>query len=148
VFTTRRLRGKSRGAVETICQYFENNRQRMRYDHYLAEGYPIASGVIEGACRHVVKDRMERTGMNWVVAGAQAMLGLRSVYASGQWDDFVDSYCATQTTRVHPPPCVITGIGVVQRRLARIIHHDLATLARIWDERRSYNRVPANGTAT
>ena len=52
---TSRLSGKSRGTVQTICQYFENNRHRMRYDHYLAEGYPIASGVIEGACRHVVQ---------------------------------------------------------------------------------------------
>lgn len=99
---TQRLGAKSRDAVETICQYFENNRDRMRYDHYLAEGYPIASGVIEGACRHVVKDRMERAGMNWGIAGAQAMLDLRSVYASDQWDDFIDSYCTSQTARVHP----------------------------------------------
>ena len=67
---TNRLSGKSRAAVQTICQYFENNRHRMHYDSYLAEGYPIASGVIEGACRHVVKDRMERSGMNWCIPGA------------------------------------------------------------------------------
>jgi len=99
---TSRLSGKPRGTVETICRYFENNGHRMRYDHYLAEGYPIASGVIEGACRHVVKDRMERTGMSWSIPGAQAMLQLRSVYASGHWDDFVDWYSASQTKRLHP----------------------------------------------
>ena len=42
----------------------------MRYDTYLARGYPIASGVIEGACRNVVKDRLERTGMNWTIPAA------------------------------------------------------------------------------
>ncbi len=86
------LVGKSRATIETICRYFEKNCQRMRYDHYLAEGYPIASGVIEGACRHVVKDRMERTGMNWVIPGAQAMLDLRCVYLSDAWDEFIDYY--------------------------------------------------------
>lgn len=99
---TRRLRGKSRATVETICQYLENNRRRLRYDRYLAEGYPIASGVIEGACRCVVKDRMERTGMNWVIPGAKAMLDLRSICLSGHWDDFIDSYCVSETKRLHP----------------------------------------------
>jgi len=99
---TLRPRGRARATVETICRYFENNRPRMRYDHYLAQGYPIASGVIEGACRHVVKDRLERSGMNWTIPGAQAMLDLRSVYLSGAWDDYMNSYCASQTQRLHP----------------------------------------------
>ena len=60
----------------------------MNYDEYLAAGYPIASGVIEGACRHVVKDRMERSGMRWTVEGAQAMLDLRTTYINGQWNVF------------------------------------------------------------
>ncbi len=46
----------------------------MRYDEYLRRGYPIASGVIEGACRHLVKDRMERSGMRWTLEGARSML--------------------------------------------------------------------------
>jgi hypothetical protein len=107
---TSRLSGKSRGTVQTICQYFENNRHRTRYDHYLAEGYPIASGVIEGACRHVVKDRMERSGMNWCIPGAQAMLQLRSVHASGHWDEFVDSYSASQTQRLHPHRALLDNL--------------------------------------
>jgi hypothetical protein len=57
--TSARLRGKQRKQLDTICAYFEANEARMRYDQYLAEGYPIATGVIEGACRHLVKDRME-----------------------------------------------------------------------------------------
>ena len=61
----------------------------MNYDEYLTSGLPIGSGVVEGACRHVVKDRMERTGMRWEIEGAQAMLSLRSIYLNGDWDDFV-----------------------------------------------------------
>src|SRR6266436_9250208 len=76
--TKRTLRGKKREKLAKLCGYLENNAHRMRYDAYLAAGYPIASGVIEGACRHFVKDRMERTGMSWVPRGAMAMLELRA----------------------------------------------------------------------
>ena len=54
----------------------------MRYDEYLAKGYPIGSGVVEGACGHVVKDRMEGSGMRWRVPGVQSMLDLRCVYVN------------------------------------------------------------------
>jgi hypothetical protein len=74
----------------SVIGYLENNRDHMRYDDYLAAGYPIGSGVAEGACRHVVKDRMERSGMRWTVEGAQAMLHLRSIYLNGDWDEFID----------------------------------------------------------
>lgn len=99
---TQRLSGKKRADLEKICNYFENNRERMRYNEYLAAGYPIASGVIEGACRHVVKDRMERTGMNWVVAGAQAMLDLRCIYLCDAWDEFVAYRIEKETERLYP----------------------------------------------
>lgn len=59
------LRGKKLNELEKICNYFENNKSPMEYDQYLKAGYPIASGVIEGACGHLVKDRMERSGMRW-----------------------------------------------------------------------------------
>ena len=84
------LRGSQRRTVSTIIGYYENNRQHMRYDEYLAAGYPIGSGVAEGACRHVVKDRLEQTGMRWTVDGAQAMLHLRAIYLNGHWDEFVN----------------------------------------------------------
>lgn len=99
---TQRLSGKKRVDLEKICNYFENNRQRMRYHEYLAAGYPIASGVIEGACRHVVKDRMERTGMNWVVAGAQAMLDLRCIYLCDTWDEYTAYRIEKETERLYP----------------------------------------------
>ena len=66
----------------------------MKYDEYLSGGYPIATGVIEGACRHLVKDRMERSGMRWTGEGAQAMLDLRALYQSSYWDSFQQSHHA------------------------------------------------------
>ena len=55
---------------------------------YLRKGYPIATGVIEGACRHLVKDRMERSEMRWRLDGAQAMLNVRAVWQSSYWEAF------------------------------------------------------------
>ena len=86
--TKQGLRGHKADKLRVLCNYLETNHERMKYDEYLALGYPIASGIIEGACRHVVKDRMERAGMRWSVAGAQAMLDLRTTYVNGQWDEF------------------------------------------------------------
>jgi hypothetical protein len=85
------LCGVKRKRLLRVIGYLENNRAHMRYDEYLAAGYPIGSGVIEGACRHVVKDRMELSGMRWTVDGAQAMLYLRSIYLNGDWQEF-DEY--------------------------------------------------------
>ena len=86
--THHKLMGKRRETLERICGYFHNNAQRMAYDVYLEHGFPIASGVIEGACRCVVKDRMERSGMRWVMSGARAMLDMRCIYLSGLWEEF------------------------------------------------------------
>ena len=71
--TRRQLKGDSRQQLEQICSYFAKNAERMRYREYLALGYPIASGAVEGACGHLVKDRMERSGMRWTLEGAGAM---------------------------------------------------------------------------
>jgi hypothetical protein len=100
--TQRGLTGEARTTIETTCNYFENNAERMRYDDYLRAGYPIASGVIEGACRHVIKDRMEQGGMRWTLAGAEAMLHVRSVCASDAWETFGIWRQAEEAKRVHP----------------------------------------------
>ena len=73
----------------------------MAYDAYLAEGFPIATGVIEGACRHLVKDRMERSGMRWTVRGVQAMLPLRSVALSRLWEPFMDFRIRSELIRLY-----------------------------------------------
>jgi hypothetical protein len=83
------LRGSKRKQLQAVIRYLENNREHMRYHEYLAAGFPIGSGVAEGACRHVVKDRMEQTGMRWTVEGAQSLLHLRAIYLNGDWAAFV-----------------------------------------------------------
>jgi len=99
--TYEKLPKKQKEELEKICGYFENNRHRMAYDKYLAEGYPIASGVIEGACRNVIVDRMEHSGMRWVVNGAHSMLQLRCVKLSGSWDDFMQFRFRSECERLY-----------------------------------------------
>ncbi len=96
------LTGQARKDVTTVCNYFAKNASRMRYDDYLRRGYPIATGVIEGACRHVIKDRMEQGGMRWNLDGAKAMLNVRAVCASSAWDDFNRWRQAEQAHQLHP----------------------------------------------
>lgn len=96
------LSAQRQQALEGICGYFEHHAHRMAYDEYLAAGYPIASGVIEGACRCVVNDRMERSGMRWVLEGAHAMLGLRSISLSGLWEEFMAFRIAQESERLYP----------------------------------------------
>jgi hypothetical protein len=100
--TNSSLRGVRRTRLRKICGYLERNRDRMHYDQYLARGYPIASGVIEGACRNIVKDRMERTGMNWTIPGAEAMLELRCIHLMEQWDAFIEFRATRETQRLYP----------------------------------------------
>jgi hypothetical protein len=68
--------------------YFERNLPYMDYPSYLQLGWPIASGVIEGACRHFVKDRCELSGMRWERTGVESLLRLRAVAENGDWDDY------------------------------------------------------------
>jgi len=86
--TKHKLRGTRKQQLSAVIGYLSRNRRFMRYDEYLTAGYPIGSGVVEGACRHLIKDRMEGTGMRWRIEGAQAMLELRAVYLNGDWDAF------------------------------------------------------------
>jgi hypothetical protein len=76
--------------LRDVIRYFDTHREAMRYDEYLAAGYPIGSGVVEGACRHVVSDRLEQTGMRWEIEGAQAILNLRTTKLNGEWDHFIE----------------------------------------------------------
>jgi hypothetical protein len=105
----RGLPAAARQVLRRICGYFHKHRARRRYDDYLREGYPIASGVIEGACRPLIKDRMERAGMPWTLAGAQAMLDLRSVWISGQWEAFQTERSERETERLYPHRNLVAG---------------------------------------
>ena len=73
------------------ANYFERNLPFMDYPTYLSNGWPIASGVIEGACRHFVKDRCELSGMRWLQSGAENLLRLRAVAENNDWDNYLDN---------------------------------------------------------
>ena len=77
-----------RGPVDTCADYLLNHQDYLGYDRYLKAGYPIATGVIEGACRHLVKDRMDVTGARWSLEGAEAVLKLRSIKTSGDFEAY------------------------------------------------------------
>jgi len=79
---------RARTVLTKVAAYLERNAPYMDYAAYLARGWPIATGVIEGACRHLVKDRCELSGMRWTIDGAEALLHLRCVHENGDWDAY------------------------------------------------------------
>ena len=85
--TLRRLPAKQRAPVDDAADYLLNHKQYLHYDQYLAAGLPIATGVIEGACRHLVCDRMDQ-GARWSLKGAEAVLRLRALRSSGDFEQY------------------------------------------------------------
>ena len=96
-----------RTQLNKTANYFERNLSCMDYQSCLAKGWPIASGVIEGACRHFVKDRCELSGMRWSQSGAENMLHLRAVAENEDWDAYHDFRRRKRHTRLYgtPFPC-------------------------------------------
>jgi hypothetical protein len=86
--TARGLQGRARKQVDKCADYLLKYASLLHYDQYLAQGLPIATGVIEGACRYLVKDRMDITGARWSLPGAEAVLCLRSLRASGDFQEY------------------------------------------------------------
>ena len=86
--TCRGLTAAARKPADTCADDIERDNGSVQYDAYLQAGLPIATGVIEGACRHVIRDRMAITGARWSLEGAAAMLRLRSLRASGDLDAY------------------------------------------------------------
>ena len=99
--TLRGLTGKNRRAVDTTAGYLLKYRRYLNYDEYLAAGLPIATGVVEGACRYLVKDRCEVTGAHWSVLGAEAVLRLRSLRASGDFEAYWRFHLKQEHARNH-----------------------------------------------
>jgi hypothetical protein len=92
----------NRATVDGVTSYFLRNRHRMRYNDYLREGLPIASGAVEGACKNLVKDRMERSGMRWTIKSGEAMLRMRAIYLSGDFDAYWTFHMRQEQERLHP----------------------------------------------
>lgn len=79
-------RGRKRKAVDDLHRYIKVNEEQMRYDQFRAKGYVVGSGMVEGACHHVVGDRLKGSGMIWSRAGSSATLALRICWLNHQWD--------------------------------------------------------------
>lgn len=113
-------RAKAQRKVLTqTANYFERNLPYMDYPTYLANGLPIASGAIEGACRHLIKDHMALSGMHWSQEGAESLLHLRAVAENDDWEayhyfrmrqrhqrlydtPFLDQMLLAQALTIHP----------------------------------------------
>lgn len=88
--------------INKACNYLQKNIEKMKYNEYLAAGYPIGSGVMEGACRNVVVDRMECSGMRWVMNGAKSMLNTRCIHLNGNWEHFINYYIEEEQNSLYP----------------------------------------------
>jgi len=99
--TKLKLEKRKRKNVDKCADYLLKYKSYLHYDKYLAAGFPIASGVIEGACRYLVKDRMDLTGARWGITNAEAVLKLRALRSSGDMEDYWDFHRAEEFKRHH-----------------------------------------------
>ena len=99
--TRRNLPTDRRAGADRCADYLLNKRGYLDYPTALNNGWPIATGIIEGACRHIVKDRMDITGARWGLDGAEAILKLRAVHANGDFDDYWAHHTAQEQRRIH-----------------------------------------------
>jgi len=90
-----------RKGADVCVTYLLNKSRHMRYHQALANGWPIATGVIEGACRHLIKDRMDITGARWGLNGAEAVLKLRALTSNGDFDAYWKWHLAQEQQRIH-----------------------------------------------
>jgi hypothetical protein len=95
------LAESQRAGVEACVRYLTNNEEYLHYDKALAAGWPIATGVIEGACRHLIGDRLDITGSRWGVQGAEAILRLRAVIDNGDFEAYWAFHLRCEHDRVH-----------------------------------------------
>lgn len=97
----RMLSKSAREPADRCADYLLKYAPMMQYHEYLDEGFPIATGVIEGACRHLIKDRLDITGARWSLRGAEAVLKLRSLKSSNDFDAYWHYHKAQELRRNH-----------------------------------------------
>ena len=95
------LPAKDRKGADTCAAYLKSKSRYLDYPTALANGFPIATGVIEGACRYLVKDRLEVTGARWRLKGSEAILKLRAIRKNGDWQPYWRFHLAQEQERVH-----------------------------------------------
>jgi hypothetical protein len=98
--TLRGLTDKQREPVDIAARYLRNHKSYMRYNSYLAAGLPIGTGVIEGACRHLVCDRMDGVA-RWSLKGAESVLRMRALRSSGDFDQYWNYHVKQEYQRNH-----------------------------------------------
>jgi hypothetical protein len=99
--TNARLNPSQRKPADEAATYLTNKAPYLDYPTALTQGWPIATGIVEGACRHLVKDRMDITGARWGLAGAEAILKLRAIIANGDFDEYWHFHLAQERHHVH-----------------------------------------------
>ena len=117
--TKRGVGRRAREPADRCANYLLRKKAFLRYDRALAEGQPIATGVIEGACRHLVKDRMEITGARWSLLGAEAILRLRSTRSSADFEEYWGFHLAQEHQRNHSSHYVAGKIPRPNLRIVR-----------------------------
>lgn len=105
----RPLTAAKRKAAATVAAYLENKAPYLDYPRALAQGWPISTGVIEGTCRHLIKDRMDITGARWGLATAEAILKLRALLTNGDFDDYWKYHLQQERHRNHPGPYTLAA---------------------------------------
>ena len=98
------LSGNQRRGVDTCIGYLTAKQEFLDYQTALERGWPIATGVIEGACRHLIGDRLDISGARWGLAGAEAVLKLRALKTNGDFDRYWRFHLARENHRVHQAP--------------------------------------------
>lgn len=99
--TIRKLTGKKREAVDDCARYFIRKRKLLDYAEALRQGYPIATGVVEGACRHLIARRMDVSGAPWSLAGAEAIVKLRALWMTGDFEQYWQYHLNREKERNH-----------------------------------------------
>jgi hypothetical protein len=96
------LSGSRRTGADACVRYLNARHEYLRYDQALADGWPIATGVIEGACRHLIADRLDIGGARWGLDGAEAVLTLRAVISNGDFEEYWRFHLAREHQRLYP----------------------------------------------
>lgn len=98
------LSASRREAVDACERYLTRHLDQLHYDTALDNGWPIATGAVEGACRHLITDRLDVTGARWGLPGAEAVLRLRAVVSNGDLDPYWRYHAAREHERLYPTP--------------------------------------------
>jgi hypothetical protein len=96
------LPASRRAGADSCTRYLNARHEYLRYDQALAKGWPIATGVIEGACRHLIADRLDIGGARWGLDGAEAVLTLRAVISNGDFEECWNYHLAREHQRLYP----------------------------------------------